>query len=92
MLVICKILNMPHVGGLDRRAIFILEIDSMDVVAYEEIPADEVGVDTLSMSNGQDNLFGKIHLSGNIGTECYVFLYSGRTMGGNSGRRVGDAG
>ena len=56
VLVICKILNMPHVGGLDRRAIIILEIDSMDVVAYTEIPADEVWVSTLSMSNGQDRI------------------------------------
>ena len=56
MLVICKILNMPHVGGLDRRAIIILGIDSMDVVAYTEIPADEVWVDTLPMSNGQDRI------------------------------------
>ena len=55
-LVICKILNTPHVGGLDRRAIFILEIDSMDVVAYTEIPADEVWVDTLPVSNGQDRI------------------------------------
>ena len=56
VLVICKILNMPHVGGLDRRAIIILDIDSMGVVAYAEIPADEVWVDTLPMSNGQDRI------------------------------------
>lgn len=55
-LVICKILNMPHVGGLDRRAGIILETDSMNVVAYAEIPADEVWVDTLPMSNGQDRI------------------------------------
>ena len=57
VLVICKILNMPHVGGLDRRALIILGIDSMDVVAYTEIPADEVWVDILPMSNGQDRIF-----------------------------------
>ena len=56
VLVICKILNMPHVGGLDRRALIILGIDSMDVVAYTEIPADEVWVDILPMSNGQDRI------------------------------------
>ena len=56
VLVICKILNTPHVGGLDRRAIIIYEIDSMDVMAYTEIPADEVWVDTLPMSNGQDRI------------------------------------
>ena len=56
VLVICKILNMPHVGGLNRRAIIILEDDSMDMVAYAEIPADEVWVGTLPMSNGQDRI------------------------------------
>lgn len=55
-LVICKILNAPHVGGLDRRAMIILGIDSMDVVAYDEIPADEVWVDTLPMSDGRDRI------------------------------------
>ena len=56
VLVVCKILNTPHTGGLGRRAIIILGVDSMDVVAYNEIPADEVWVDTLPMSNGQDRI------------------------------------
>lgn len=55
-LVVCRILNTPHTGGLGRRAIIILAVDSMDVVAYNEIPADEVWVDTLPMSNGQDRI------------------------------------
>ena len=29
VLVTCRILNMPHAGGLDRRAIIILDVDSM---------------------------------------------------------------
>lgn len=56
VLVVCSILNMPHVGGLGRIAIIILEVGSMDVVAYDEIPADEVWVSSLSMSNGQDRI------------------------------------
>jgi len=56
VLVVCRILNMPHVGGLGRRAIIILEVESMDVVAYDEIPADEVWVSSLSMGNGQDRI------------------------------------
>lgn len=56
VLIVCRILNTPHVGGLDRKAIIILEIDSMDVVAYDEIPADKVWVDTLPMSDGQDRI------------------------------------
>lgn len=56
VLAVCSILNTPHVGGLGRAAIIILEVDSMDVVAYDEIPADEVWVSSLSMSNGQDRI------------------------------------
>ena len=40
VLVVCKILNTPHTGGLGRRAIIILEVDSMDIVAYDEIPIE----------------------------------------------------
>jgi len=56
VLVVCRILNMPHVGGFDRRAMIILEVESMDVVAYDEIPADKVWVSRLSMGNGQDRI------------------------------------
>lgn len=75
VLVICKILNMPHVGGLDRRAIIILETDSMNVVAYAEIPADEVWVDTLLMSNGQDRIIfsGKTTYQGISAQEIMYF-------------------
>lgn len=55
-LVACRILNTPHVGGLDRRAIIILDVESMDVAAYDEIPADEVWVSSLPMSSGQDRI------------------------------------
>lgn len=44
VLIICKIMNMPHVCGLGRKAAIILETDSMNVVAYEELVADEVWV------------------------------------------------
>lgn len=75
VLVICKLLNTPHTGGLDRRAIIILEIDSMDVVAYDEIPADEVWVDTLPMSNGQDRIIlsGKTTYQG-ISTQDIMYF------------------
>lgn len=81
VLVICKILNMPHAGGLDRRAIIILEMDSMDVVAYAEIPADEVWVDTLPMSNGQDRIIfsGKTTYQGiSVQTIMYFGIQDGR--------------
>ncbi|MCM1375157.1 MAG: hypothetical protein NC245_08730 [Muribaculum sp.] len=55
-LAICRILDTPHTGGLDRRAIVILTVDSMEVVAYDEIAADEVWIHTLPLSNGQDRV------------------------------------
>lgn len=83
VLVICKISNTPHVGGLDRRAIIILEIETMDMVAYAEVPADEVWVDTLPMSNGQDRIIfsGKSTYQG-ISTQdvMYFCIQDGQWM------------
>ena len=56
VLIICEIMNMPHVGGLGRKAAIILETDSMNVVAYEELVADEVWVGILPVNNGQDRI------------------------------------
>lgn len=56
-LVTCKFLNTSHVGGLDRTACIILSVDSMEMVAYQELGADEVRVYSLPMSNGQDRIF-----------------------------------
>ncbi len=55
-LVVCEILNTPHAGGLDRRALILLETGSMKVEAYHEILADEVWVEVLPMSSGQDRI------------------------------------
>lgn len=56
VLVICKLLNTPHTGGLDRRACVILEVDTMEAGAYIELGADEALVYKLSMRNGQDRM------------------------------------
>lgn len=77
VLVICKILNTPHVGGLDRRAIIILEVDSMEMATYNEIPADEVWVGVLPMSNGQDRIIfsGKSTYQG-ISAQDVMYYYA----------------
>lgn len=79
VLVICKILNMPHVGGLDRRAIVISAVDTMDVVAYDEISADEVWVYSLPMSNGQDRIIfsGKTTYQGISSQNVMFFAVQG---------------
>lgn len=56
-LVTCKLLNAPHVGGLDRTACIILSVDTMEMAAYQELGADEVLLCRLPMSNGQDRIF-----------------------------------
>ncbi len=81
VLVVCRFLNTPHTGGLGRRAIIILSVDSMDVVAYNEIPADEVWVDTLPMSNGQDRIIfsGKSTYQGiSAQNVMYFYIQSGQ--------------
>lgn len=78
-LVVCRILNTPHTGGLGRRAIIILAVDSMEVVAYNEIPADEVWVDTLPVSNGQDRIIfsGKSTYQGISAQDVMYFCIQG---------------
>lgn len=81
VLVVCRILNTPHTGGLGRRAIIILAVDSLDIVAYNEIPADEVWVDTLPMSNGQDRIIfsGKSTYQGISAQDImYFYIQSGQ--------------
>lgn len=81
VLVVCRILNTPHTGGLGRRAIIILAVDSMEVVAYNEIPADQVWVDILPVSNGQDRIIfsGKSTYQGMAAQDVmYFYIQSGQ--------------
>lgn len=81
VLVVCRILNTPHTGGLGRRAIIILAVDSMEVVAYNEIPADQVWVDILPVSNGQDRIIfsGKSTYQGMVAQDVmYFYIQSGQ--------------
>ncbi|MBD5395113.1 MAG: hypothetical protein HDR71_12790 [Lachnospiraceae bacterium] len=56
-LVLCKFLNMPHVGGLDRTAAVILSVDSMEMVSYNEFGADEVSMTCLKTNSGEVRIF-----------------------------------
>ena len=40
--VLCKILNTPHVAGLDKTVGILLDADSLEMVAYKEFAADKV--------------------------------------------------
>ena len=53
---ICKILNTPHVGGLDQRACILLEADTWEIVAYKLFRADETVIECLQTSSGQSRV------------------------------------
>lgn len=54
--VICNMLKMPHVAGLDRKAGILLDADTLQMVAYKEFAADEVVIDCLPTQNGQSRV------------------------------------
>lgn len=56
ILVLCKILNMPHVAGLDKTVAILLTSDSLEVVAYEEFSADKVVINYIQSSKGKDKI------------------------------------
>ena len=56
ILVVCKLLKIPHVGGLDRRACMVLEKETLRLIAYKEIAADEVVLNCIQTKNGQNKV------------------------------------
>ncbi len=54
--VICKILNTPHVAGLDKTVCVLLDADSLEIVAYKEFAADKVEIRDIQTSNGQKKI------------------------------------
>lgn len=54
--VVCKLLNMPHVGGLDRKAGILLDADTLQLVAYSEFPFDETVINCLQTSDGRSRI------------------------------------
>lgn len=56
MLVECKILNLPHVAGLDRRVCLLMPCDSLELTAYTEFPGDRVELDIVQVNSGQSRV------------------------------------
>ena len=54
--VLCKILNTPHVAGLDKTVAVLLEADSLKKIAYKEFNADNVTIDCVQTSIGQSKI------------------------------------
>lgn len=56
ILVLCKILNTPHVAGFDKTVAVLLEAASLKQVAYKEFNADNVSIDCVQTSTGQSKI------------------------------------
>lgn len=54
--VLCKILNTPHVAGLDKTVGILLEAGSLEMVAYKEFAADKVVINCIQASDGQSRI------------------------------------
>ncbi len=56
ILVICKILNTPHVAGLDKTVCVLYNTNSLEMISYKEFAADNVVISDIPTSNGQDKI------------------------------------
>lgn len=54
--VICKILNQPHVAGLDKSVCLLLTADSLEVKAYKEFASDNTEIKCLSGEDGLNRI------------------------------------
>lgn len=54
--VLCKILNTPHVAGLDKTVGILLDADSLEMVEYKEFAADKVVINCIQASDGQSRI------------------------------------
>ncbi len=52
LFILCKIMNVPHAGGLDRTAGIVLSADTLELIAYKEFAADKVEISCLQNSDG----------------------------------------
>ena len=54
--VTCKLLDMPHVGGLDRTAVILLNADTLDLVTYREFGADRLEISCFRTNSGYSRI------------------------------------
>lgn len=52
----CRFLNMPHVGGLDRRMFLLFDEESSELLAFKEIPTDRMDFTVLPCADGHNNI------------------------------------
>lgn len=56
LLLLCKILNLPHVAGLDKTTVLLLNADTLELTAYAEFSADHVTLEPVQTSAGVSRL------------------------------------
>lgn len=56
ILVTCKILNQPHVAGLDKTVGVLLNTDTMEMIAYKEFSFDRVVINCMKTSSGYNRI------------------------------------
>lgn len=52
ILVVCNILNQPHVAGLDKSVCILLTADSFEVESYKEFASDETVIKCMMAEDG----------------------------------------
>ena len=76
ILVVCKILNTPHVAGLEQKVCVLLNDDTWEMIAYKLFKADETVISCMQTSSGQSRiLFLGTWESTGVRSQC-VELYA----------------
>lgn len=52
----CRLLNLPHMGGLDSRIGIVLNADTLEMIAVREFVGDEVMISCLPNADGQSRI------------------------------------
>lgn len=52
----CKLLHMPHIGGLDTRAGILLDADTLEMIAYKDFEGDHMMLHCLQTAKGQNRI------------------------------------
>lgn len=60
MLVLCKILHLPHVAGLDKTVCILFDRESLEMKSYTEFGGDEVAVERVKGRDGQSFIVASI--------------------------------
>lgn len=56
ILVVCNILNQPHVAGLDKSVCILLTADSFEVESYKEFASDETVIKCMMAEDGLNRI------------------------------------